>query len=220
MLKRIASAVERIEMALFGHPSQSPNPSQSQSRSRPSPSPNPSQSQSRSRPSPSPSPSRSRPSPNPLSRTLIRCQLRRSPSPKLRPSPSHPSPCQSPRGWLLPVGECTLGSAPQDRRLSLLRLARRRHRLDPRPGPRPNSQPHNRLLQLAPVRRSHARASRFRHPPAARQRPLRARRFRRPPAGEGGVRHRVPEGALVVLPDQRAVPAGRVSPRRGGHLRH
>ena len=76
MLKRTASAVERIVMALFGHPSPSLNPSLNPSWLRRSPSLNPS-------PSPSPSPSLNpslSPNSNRLPRSLSpnRLWLRRS----------------------------------------------------------------------------------------------------------------------------------------------
>ena len=213
MLRRTASAVERIVMALFGHRSPSPSlsPSPSPSRSRWSRSLSPS-------PSPNPSPNQLWQSPNPtrLPRSQSLLWQRRSPS----RSPSRPSPRQSRRGWLPPVGECHLVYAHPCRRLCLLLLALRRHRLDPRPGLRPNRRLLSQPPLLEPLRRSHARAGRFRRPPAVRQRPLRASRFRHPPAGAGVVRRRAPEeGVLVVPPDRRAVPKGRVQLRQAGLLR-
>lgn len=194
MLRRTASAVERIVMALFGHRSPSLSPTRSRwSRSL----------------CPSPCPCQLWQSPNPsrLPRSQSRC-------------PSRPSPRQSRRGWLPPVGECHLVYAHPCRRLCLLLLALRRHRLDPRPGLRPNRRLLSQPPLLEPLRRSHARAGRFRRPPAVRQRPLRASRFRHPPAGAGVVRRRAPEeGVLVVLPDRRAVPKGRVQLRQAGLLR-
>ena len=103
MLKQTASAAELIVMALFGHPSLSPNqspsrlwlsPSLSPSRLRPSLCPNQSPNRRRLRLSPSLSPNQS-PYQLPLS---------------LSPNQSLLSPRQAPRGWLPPAGECRHGS--------------------------------------------------------------------------------------------------------------
>ncbi len=200
MLKRTASAVERIVMAWFAHRSlsRSPSPSRSRSPSRLqwslSLSPNPSPSRSRSRlqwslsRSPNPSPRRSQP------------WLRLSPIPLSR---SHPSR----RGSLLLAGECLRALAQQKRRSSLPPMFRQ-HRQDRRRDQRPTRRLFSQPLLLDPALRFHTRASRFRRPPADRRRPLRASQFRRLPDGVGGVRRQVPEEVLAVL-------CGRRSARRG-----
>ena len=201
MLKRTASAVERIVMALFAplSPSRSPNPS----RLRWSPSPSPSPSRLRWSPnrSPSPSPSRSR----------SRSQL----WPKLNPrlwsrSPSRPSR----RGSLPLVGECLPAPVQQNRRLGPLPMRRQRRR-DPRRGQRPTRRLFSPRLLLEPALRSLTRASRFRRPPAVRLRPLRASRFRRPPAEVGGDRRRALEEVPAVQCDRRLAPRGQGSARQG-----
>ena len=189
MLKRTASGGERIVMAWSVHPSpsRSQNPSQNPSQSRNpnlSPSRNPSQSQI-------PNPSRSRSSSR--SRSLSRSPSR---SPSLRRSPSPWNP-RSRRGLSPPAAGCHLVPVQQRPRLSLPPPPHPRHPAPP-PSPQPSLLRLSRLPLLEPVHRSHARASRFPHPPADRLRPLRASRFPRPLVGAVGVRRRVRAGAHVV----------------------
>ena len=194
MLKRTASGVERIVMALFAPPSPSPSPSRL--RWSPNPSPNPSLNRS-------PSPNRLRWSPS-LNRSPSPSRRRPKLSPKLgSPSRSHPSR----RGSLPLVGECLPAPALQNRRLGLLPMLRQ-HRHDLHRGQRPTRRLFNPRHLLEPALRSHTRASRFRRLPAVRQRPLRASRFRRPPAEVGEDRRRAPGEVPAVQCDRRLAPKG------------
>ena len=209
MLKPTASAVERIAMASFAHPS--PSPSRSRLRRSPNPSLSPSRSRLRRSPNPSLSPSRSR--------------LRRSPNPNLSPSRSwlrrSPSPNRnrpSRRGLSPLVGKCLPAPAQQNRRLGLLPMFSQ-HRYDPCQDLRLTHRLFSQQLLLEPALRSPTRVSRFRHPRAGRRRPLQESPFRRLPAGVGEVRRRVPEEVLVAPCDRRSAPRGQGRAHQDGLLR-